>query len=85
MGGAHPLDHPPATYWEYLSASTVILSEVVRAQFATDQEYVHYAYDELFEPIGVTTATLSTHASGTWVGSSYLSGRAPPTGRGSAS
>ena len=69
---AHPLDHQPATYWEYLSASTVILSEVVRAQFATDQEYVDFAYDELFEPIGVTTATLSTDASGTWVGSSYL-------------
>lgn len=68
----HPLDHGPATYWEYLSASTNILAAVVRAQFATDQEYVDYAYAELFEPLGLTTATLSTDASGTWVGSSYL-------------
>ena len=68
----HPLDHQPATYWEYLSASTNILAAVVKAQFPTDQEYVDYAYAELFEPLGLTTATLSTDASGTWVGSSYL-------------
>ena len=68
----HPLDAAPGTSWEYLSASTNILAAVVRAQFATDQEYVDYAYTELFEPIGLTTATLSTDASGTWVGSSYL-------------
>jgi len=68
----HPLDHAPATYWEYLSASTNILAAVVKAQFATDQEYVDYAYSQLFEPLGLTTATLSTDASGTWVGSSYL-------------
>jgi CubicO group peptidase (beta-lactamase class C family) len=68
----HPLDHQPATYWEYLSASTNILAEVVRAQFATDQEYVDYAYSTLFEPLGLSTATLSTDTSGTWVGSSYL-------------
>ena len=69
---AHPLDHQPATYWEYLSASTNILAEVVRAQFASDQEYVDYAGTGLFDPVGLTTATLSTDTSGTWVGSSYL-------------
>ncbi|MFN8157882.1 MAG: serine hydrolase [Candidatus Nanopelagicales bacterium] len=68
----HPLDHQPATYWEYLSASTNILAAVVKAQFGSDQEYVDYAYTNLFEPLGLTTATLSTDASGTWVGSSYL-------------
>lgn len=68
----HPLDHQPATYWEYLSASTNILAAVVRAQFGSDQEYVDYAYTQLFEPLGISSATLSTDASGTWVGSSYL-------------
>lgn len=68
----HPLDHAPATYWEYLSASTNILAAVVKAQFATDAEYVSYSKSALFEPLGLTTATLSTDASGTWVGSSYL-------------
>jgi CubicO group peptidase (beta-lactamase class C family) len=68
----HPLDGTPGSSWEYLSATANILSAVTRAQFATDQEYVDYSYDTLFKPIGVTTATLSTDASGTWVGSSYL-------------
>ncbi|HET7902232.1 MAG TPA: serine hydrolase [Candidatus Nanopelagicales bacterium] len=68
----HPLDHQPATYWEYLSASTNILAAVVRAQFPDDQAYVDYASTSLFEPLGLSTATLATDASGTWVGSSYL-------------
>ena len=68
----HGVDHDPGTYWEYLSASTNILAAVVKAQFATDDEYVAYARSSLFEPLGLTTATLSTDASGTWVGSSYL-------------
>jgi len=68
----HPLDHPPASTWEYLSASTNILAAVVRAQFADDAEYQAYARTALFEPLGLTTATLSPDTSGTWVGSSYL-------------
>ena len=68
----HPLEFAPGTTWEYLSATSNILSAVTRAQFATDQEYVDFAYDSLFTPIGATTATLQTDASGTWVGSSYL-------------
>ena len=68
----HPLDGTPGSSWEYLSGTANILSAVTRAQFATDQEYVDYSYDALFKPIGVTTATLSTDTSGTWVGSSYL-------------
>jgi CubicO group peptidase (beta-lactamase class C family) len=68
----HPLEFPPGSTWEYLSATSNILSAVTRAQFATDQEYVDFAYDSLFTPVGVTTATLSTDKSGTWVGSSYL-------------
>ena len=68
----HPLDGTPGSSWEYLSATANILSAVTRAQFATDQEYVDFSYDSLFTPVGVTTATLQTDASGTWVGSSYL-------------
>ena len=68
----HPLEFTPGSTWEYLSATSNILAAVTRAQFATDQEYVDFAYDSLFTPIGVSTATLQTDASGTWVGSSYL-------------
>jgi CubicO group peptidase (beta-lactamase class C family) len=67
----HPLENAPGSTWEYLSATSNILAAVTRGQFATDQEYVDYAYDALFTPVGLTTATLQTDASGTWVASSY--------------
>lgn len=71
-GADHPLEYPPGSTWEYLSATSNILSAVVRGQFADEQAYLDYPRTALFEPIGVTTATLETDTAGTWVGSSYL-------------
>ena len=68
----HRLAHQPATYWEYLSASSNILAAVVRAQFASQQDYLNYANTTLFKPLGMTSATLETDTSGTWVAASYL-------------
>ena len=68
----HPAGHPAGTYWQYLSATANILSDVTKGQFDTDAEYWAYSKSALFDPIGVTTATLETDTSGTWVGSSYL-------------
>lgn len=67
-----PLDHAPGSYWEYLSATSNILAAVVEAQFADQQSYWTNAQSALFDPIGVTTATLETDTSGTQVASSYL-------------
>ena len=69
---SHPLDAAPGTSWEYLSAVSNILAEVVRAQFATEEEYWQYPDAALFQPIGAASATLETDTVGTWVGSSYL-------------
>jgi len=68
----HPSEFPPGTNWEYLSAVSNILAQVVQAQFPSDAEYWTYSRTALFEPLGVTTATLETDVAGTWVGSSYL-------------
>lgn len=68
----YPLAHTPGTTWEYLSAVSNILAAVVQAQFDTDEAYWQYPQTALFEPIGVTSATLETDTVGTWVGSSYL-------------
>lgn len=68
----HPLDHEPGTYWEYLSATSNVLAAVVKAQFPSDEEYWDYPRTALFEPLGLSTATLETDLAGTWVGSSYL-------------
>jgi CubicO group peptidase (beta-lactamase class C family) len=67
-----PAKHEPGTSFNYTSQTANILAAITRAQFATDQEYWAYPYQALFDPIGATSATLETDASGTWVGSSYL-------------
>lgn len=67
-----PAEYPPGTHWEYLSADSNILAEVVQAQFGSDQEYWQYPRSALFGPIGADSATLETDTYGTWVGSSYL-------------
>ena len=67
-----PLAEEPGTTWEYLSAVSNILAAVVQGQFDTDQDYWQYPQEALFEPIGVTSATLESDTVGTWVGSSYL-------------
>lgn len=67
-----PTDHDPGTYWEYLSATSNVLADVVKAQFPTDDEYWAYPRTALLDPIGVTSATMETDTAGTWVGSSYL-------------
>lgn len=68
----HPTDHEPGTYWEYLSATSNVLAAVVKGQFDSDEEYWTFADKALFDPLGVTSATLETDAAGTAVGSSYL-------------
>jgi CubicO group peptidase (beta-lactamase class C family) len=68
----HPTDHDPGTHWEYLSAVSNILAQVVRAQFPDDASYWSYPRTALFGPIGATSAQLATDTHGNWVGSSYL-------------
>jgi CubicO group peptidase (beta-lactamase class C family) len=67
-----PAEYPPGTRFNYTSQTSNILAAVSRAQLATDEEYWTYPDRALFDPIGVTSATLETDTSGTWVGSSYL-------------
>jgi CubicO group peptidase (beta-lactamase class C family) len=68
----HPSEYPPGENWEYLSAVSNILAQVVQAQFPDNQSYWAYPRTAMFEPLGVQTATLETDTVGTWVASSYL-------------
>jgi CubicO group peptidase (beta-lactamase class C family) len=68
----HPAEYPAGEYWEYLSAVSNILAQIVQSQFPDNQNYWTYPRTALFEPLGVTTATMETDTVGTWVGSSYL-------------
>ncbi len=67
-----PLLHPPGTHWAYASGTSVIIARAVRATFATEQDYLRYPRERLFDPLGMRSAMVTADASGTLVGSSLL-------------
>lgn len=69
---AKPLEHPPGTVFSYSSATTNILSWIVRQQFADDAAYHRFPHEALFGPIGMQSAIFETDAAGTFVGSSFV-------------
>jgi CubicO group peptidase (beta-lactamase class C family) len=69
---AKPLAHVPGTHWQYSSASTNILSRVIRGALREDVEYLAFPHRALFDRIGMAGAVMETDASGTFIGSSYM-------------
>jgi len=63
--------HPAGSHWIYSSGTTNILSYWLRRQFEEYQEYLAFPYKELFEPLGIASATLELDEAGTYVLSSY--------------
>jgi CubicO group peptidase (beta-lactamase class C family) len=70
--GSAAAEAPAGQRFRYLSATTNILSRMLRAQFDTDHDYWDYPSQALFKPIGATSAVLEADASGTFIASSYL-------------
>ncbi len=63
----------PGTKWEYTSGNTLILSRIIRDAVGGRAEDVReFARKELFEPLGITTATVEFDSTGTPVGSIYV-------------
>jgi CubicO group peptidase (beta-lactamase class C family) len=63
----------PGATWEYTSGNTLILSRIIRdAVGGHAQEVAEFARRELFEPLGITTATIEFDSTGTPVGSIYV-------------
>ncbi|MGA3055260.1 MAG: serine hydrolase [Candidatus Korobacteraceae bacterium] len=68
-----PLQAAPGSAWDYTSGNTLILSRIVRdAVGGRAQDVVEFARKELFEPLGITTATIEFDATGTPVGCTYV-------------
>jgi CubicO group peptidase (beta-lactamase class C family) len=72
FAASKPLIHPPGTYWDYSSGTSVLLARVLRETFASEADYLRFPLERLFGPLGMTSAVLETDASGTFVGSSLL-------------
>jgi CubicO group peptidase (beta-lactamase class C family) len=66
-----PLDHAPGTFFNYSSGTTNILSAIARDVLGGRDAYERYLRDELFAPIGMTSATPKFDASGSWIASTF--------------
>jgi CubicO group peptidase (beta-lactamase class C family) len=63
----------PGTRWSYSSASTHLVSRIVRDRVGgTAQAVQRFAFQELFDPLGMRSVTLEMDATGTPVGAHYM-------------
>ena len=67
---AQPAAHPAGEFWSYSSGTANILSRIV--QDASGRLGATYPAVRLFEPLGMTSATMEADEYGTLVGSSYM-------------
>jgi CubicO group peptidase (beta-lactamase class C family) len=66
-----PLGSPPGKTWCYASGTSNILSAIVRRTVG-DRAYFGWPREVLFDPLGMTSATLEPDAAGTFVCSSFM-------------
>jgi CubicO group peptidase (beta-lactamase class C family) len=67
-----PLAHPPGTYWDYSSGTSVILAGILRGSFANERDYLRFPRERLFAPLGMRSALIEPDAAGTLVASSLM-------------
>ncbi len=73
FAAAKPLAHPPGSHWYYSSGTTNIICRILKDVVGGGASgMLRFMNDELFEPIGVRTATPKFDTSGTFIGSSFL-------------
>ena len=70
---ALPLDHPPGSVFNYSSGTTNIVSRIVGQAVGGGEAGMRaFMQDELFGPLGMTSADPRFDAAGTFIGSSFL-------------
>jgi len=67
-----PLLRPPGTHFQYASATSNLLSRVIRETISSDEVYHAFPKRALFDRIGARSALLERDATGTFVGSSFM-------------
>lgn len=67
-----PLDHPIDSVWNYSSGTTNIICRALGAALGGHDGVESLLRQDLFEPIGMRSATPTFDDAGTWVGSSYV-------------
>jgi len=71
FAASFPADHSPDTVFNYSSGTSNIISGIVRDLVGPGDAYQRFLQRELFERLGMTSATPKFDRSGTWIASSY--------------
>ncbi len=66
-----PLEANPGEKWYYSSGTTNLLMHLMRQYFSSQDEYLDYLNQELFDRIGAYSFIIEPDASGNFVGSSF--------------
>ena len=73
FAAAKPLAHEVGSHWSYSSGTTNIICRILKETVGDGVSgMLRFMNDELFEPIGIRTATPKFDSSGTFIGSSFL-------------
>jgi CubicO group peptidase (beta-lactamase class C family) len=79
FGVGLPLIHPPGTHWNYNSAGINLIADALGRAFAPGQgpaqrrdKVARVLHDELFGPLGMTSAQPEFDAAGTFIGSALV-------------
>ena len=68
-----PLEHAPGSHWSYSSGTTNIICRILRDVVGGGASgMLRFMNDELFEPLGIRSATPKFDTSGTFIGSSFM-------------
>lgn len=71
---SRPVKTTPDAEWYYSSGTSNIISEIIKRANPSQEAYLAFPRNELFNKIGMRSMVLETDASGTYVGSSYAFG-----------
>ena len=66
-----PLAAPPGTRFNYSSGTSNVISGIVARTVGPGEPYRQFLARRLFDPLGMTTATVTLDDAGTWVAASY--------------
>jgi CubicO group peptidase (beta-lactamase class C family) len=73
FAAAKPLEHTPGTHFSYSSGTSNIVSQLIgRIIGGGSDGMLRFLASELFERIGMSTASPRFDEAGTWIGSSFL-------------
>ena len=73
FAAAFPLEHPPDTTANYSSGTSNIVSRMIRDMVGPHDAYGHFLRTELFDRLGMASATPRFDHSGSWIASSFCS------------